>query len=377
MKSEYDLIIIGAGCAGLSLAHRLIGTNYKVCILESSADINLKNKLWSFWDTYKTPYQDIIKKEWKSLVIKNENSLVDINCKKYKYKSLDSRVFNNFVLNLINKNANIDIITSSKVESLSQGNTNVIVKTQDLELKCKHVFDSRPENIKVFMWQQFFGAYVETEKDIFDDEKAIFMEFSRVEDKFHFIYLLPFSKREALIESTYFSQKKEEQYLDKKYIEEYMREKYNQPDFQICKTEYGSIPMDTDIKNSSTKNITKIGSFSGTTRASTGYTFINIQKQVDNIIKHLPDIISKKSKIKKNYHSFLLRKMDKVFLEIVKQEPRQMKKALIQLFSSNNHDAQIRFLSDIPSIIDIVKILILLPKKIFLKYSFIYRAKND
>ena len=377
MKSEYDLIIIGAGCAGLSLAHRLIGTNYKVCILESSADINLKNKLWSFWDTYKTPYQDIIKKEWKSLVIKNENSLVDINCKKYKYKSLDSRVFNNFVLNLINKNDNIDIITSSKVESLSQGNTNVIVKTQDLELKCKHVFDSRPENIKVFMWQQFFGAYVETEKDIFDDEKAIFMEFSRVEDKFHFIYLLPFSKREALIESTYFSQKKEEQYLDKKYIEEYMREKYNQPDFQICKTEYGSIPMDTDIKNSSTKNITKIGSFSGTTRASTGYTFINIQKQVDNIIKHLPDIISKKSKIKKNYHSFLLRKMDKVFLEIVKQEPRQMKKALIQLFSSNNHDAQIRFLSDIPSIIDIVKILILLPKKIFLKYSFIYRAKND
>ena len=377
MKSEYDLVIIGAGCAGLSLAHRLIGTNYKVCILESSADINLKNKLWSFWDTYKTPYQDIIKKEWKSLVIKNENSLVDINCTKYKYKSLDSHVFNNFILNLINKNDNIDLITSSKVESLSQGKTDVIVKTQNLELKCKHVFDSRPENIKVFMWQQFFGAYVETGKDIFDDEKAIFMEFSKVEDKFHFIYLLPFSKREALIESTYFSQKKEEQYLDKKYIEEYMREKYNQPDFQICKTEYGSIPMDTDIKNSSTKNITKIGSFSGTTRASTGYTFINIQKQVDNIIKHLPDIISKKSKIKKNYHSFLLRKMDKVFLEIVKQEPRQMKKALIKLFSSNNQDAQIRFLSDIPSTIDIVKILLLLPKKIFLKYSFIHRAKND
>ncbi len=377
MKSEYDLVIIGAGCAGLSLAHRLIGTNYKVCILESSADINLKNKLWSFWDTYKTPYQDIIKKEWKSLVIKNENSLVDINCTKYKYKSLDSHVFNNFILNLINKNDNIDLITSSKVESLSQGKTHVIVKTQNLEFKCKHVFDSRPENIKVFMWQQFFGAYVETGKDIFDDEKAIFMEFSKVEDKFHFIYLLPFSRREALIESTYFSQKKEEQYLDKKYIEEYMREKYNQPDFQICKTEYGSIPMDTDIKNSSTKNITKIGSFSGTTRASTGYTFINIQKQVDNIIKHLPDIISKKSKIKKNYHSFLLRKMDKVFLEIVKQEPRQMKKALIKLFSSNNQDAQIRFLSDIPSIIDIVKILLLLPKKIFLKYSFIHRAKND
>ena len=82
-KSEYDLVIIGAGCAGLSLAHRLVGKNYKVCILESSADINLKNKLWSFWDTYETPYDHIIKKEWESLVIKNQNSLVNINCKKY------------------------------------------------------------------------------------------------------------------------------------------------------------------------------------------------------------------------------------------------------------------------------------------------------
>ena len=130
------------------------------------------------------------------------------------------------------------------------------------------------------------------------------------------------------------------------------------------------------IKNSSTKSITKIGSFSGATRASTGYTFINIQKQADNIINHLPDIISKRRKIKKNYHSFILRKMDEVFLKIVNEEPRQMKNALIKLFSSNNNDAQIRFLSDIPSIIDIVKIILLLPKKIFLKYSFIKIVKK-
>ena len=33
---DFDLIIIGAGCAGLSLAHRLTGEDYKVCILELS-----------------------------------------------------------------------------------------------------------------------------------------------------------------------------------------------------------------------------------------------------------------------------------------------------------------------------------------------------
>ena len=68
--------------------------------------------------------------------------------------------------------------------------------------------------------------------------------------------------------------------------------------------------------------------------------------------------------------------MDEVFLKIVNEEPRQMKNALIKLFSSNNNDAQIRFLSDIPSIIDIVKIILLLPKKIFLKHSFIKILKK-
>ena len=62
-NSNYDYIIIGAGCAGLSLAYRLVNTKYKVCILESNESINKKNKLWSFWDTYKTPFNHLIKKK--------------------------------------------------------------------------------------------------------------------------------------------------------------------------------------------------------------------------------------------------------------------------------------------------------------------------
>ena len=69
--NKYDYIIIGAGCAGLSLAYRLLNKNYKVCILESNTNINEKNKIWSFWDTKKTPFNHLIKKKWESLIIKN------------------------------------------------------------------------------------------------------------------------------------------------------------------------------------------------------------------------------------------------------------------------------------------------------------------
>ena len=46
--------------------------------------------------------------------------------------------------------------------------------------------------------------------------------------------------------------------------------------------------------------------------------------------------------------------MDQVFLDIVDNDPEFMKGALIKLFSSKNHDSQIRFLSDIPNIFDLI-----------------------
>ena len=374
---DYDLIIIGAGCAGLSLAHRLTGENYKVCILELSDNINSKNKLWSFWDTYEIPYKDIIKKKWVNLIIKDKNKTSEINCDRYSYNSIDSHDFNNYIFKVIQENKNIDLILSSEVLNIRKEEKSISVTTNKNKYICKHVFDSRPENIKVNMWQQFFGSYIKAEQEIFDDQKATFMEFSKLRNKFHFMYILPFSPTEALIESTYFSSKKENNMLDEEIIKKYMQNNFPNSEFKIMKSEHGSIPMDTKIKAGSQKYITKIGSYSGATRASTGYTFINIQKQADHIIQLLPRILMGKSTPKKNFHSYLLRKMDQVFLDIVDNDPDFMKGALIKLFSSKIHDAQIRFLSDIPNIFDLIKVIILLPKIKFLKYSLGFMRKND
>ena len=52
MQTEtFDFIIIGAGCAGLSLAYRLADTKYRVCVLEKNSNNVGTNKNWSFWKT--------------------------------------------------------------------------------------------------------------------------------------------------------------------------------------------------------------------------------------------------------------------------------------------------------------------------------------
>ena len=58
---EYDIIIVGAGCSGLSLAYRLINTKYKVCVIDNNSKTNRIRKTWSYWDTYKHPFKELAK----------------------------------------------------------------------------------------------------------------------------------------------------------------------------------------------------------------------------------------------------------------------------------------------------------------------------
>ena len=123
------------------------------------------------------------------------------------------------------------------------------------------------------------------------------------------MYILPFSPTEALIESTYFSIKKIICWT-RKYKKIYAEQFSNE--FKIMKSEHGSIPMDTKIKVVLKNTLQKLH-YSGATRASTGYTFINIQKQVDHIIQFLPRILMGKGTPKNNFHSYLLRKWIRSF----------------------------------------------------------------
>ncbi len=367
ISTKFDYIIIGAGCAGLSLAYRLLEKNYKICILESSDNINSKNKLWSFWDTYKHPFSHLVKKKWKQLLIKNELESIRIDCSKYNYQTIDSHNFNNYVLDNIKLSKNINIVFSEKVNDIYKNYNDIVLITNNNKYCCNHVFDSRPNKIIVNMRQQFFGAYIESKKQIFNESLPVFMDFSNVKNKLHFVYLLPFSKNEALVESTYFSSQKESNLLDEYYINEYMQKNFINNEYFIKSIEVGSIPMDVDINSLSEKYITMIGSYSGVTRASTGYTFINIQRQADFIVKQILNNKNKYNK-KKYFHPYILRKMDKIFLEIIKKKPEYIKKVLMSMFRGKKHNSQIRFLSDIPTFLDIIKIILYIPKKKFIKY---------
>ena len=63
---DFDFIIIGGGCAGLSLAYEL-ETNNKLknetlAIIEPRNEYK-KDKTWSFWKTFQHNFEDCVKKK--------------------------------------------------------------------------------------------------------------------------------------------------------------------------------------------------------------------------------------------------------------------------------------------------------------------------
>ena len=69
---EFDYIIIGGGCAGLSLAYELeINDKLKektLAIIENREEYK-RDKTWSFWKVFDHNFEDCVIKSWNNFTI--------------------------------------------------------------------------------------------------------------------------------------------------------------------------------------------------------------------------------------------------------------------------------------------------------------------
>ena len=93
---EFDYIIIGGGCAGLSLAYELeINEKLKnktLAIIEPRTEYK-KDKTWSFWKVTAHNFDDCIKKSWDNFSVNIPKKTNHLECNIYPYQSIDSGLF--------------------------------------------------------------------------------------------------------------------------------------------------------------------------------------------------------------------------------------------------------------------------------------------
>ena len=352
---DFDYIIIGGGCAGLSLAYELEISdklkNKSLAIIEPREEYK-RDKTWSFWKVFPHNFDDCVKKSWDNFSINIPNDTKFIDCKLTPYQSIDSGKFYDKILSKLKLNENIKFFKN----------------INDVELSNSIIFNSVPnfENKPNNLWQHFCGVEIETEKDFFDDQIFNLMDFAcDQKNEVHFFYTLPFSKKSALVETTWISNLSNESIKDyNNQIDQYLKNHLNIKNYKINFKEEGSIPLFRN-KNLKKLNEINIGSAGDMTRLSTGYTFLNIQEHSKYIRENL-DNISNKERFKLNNKYIFL---DKIFLKVVKNNPEKMPSIFFNLFKVKT-DSFIRFMSNKSNLVDDMSIIFKMPKFTFLKALF-------
>ena len=181
----------------------------------------------------------------------------------------------------------------------------------------------------------------------------------------HFFYTLPYSKNKALVETTWLSKMNDNSQKDYDYqINDYIEKQLKIKDYKITYKEIGAIPLFYPTYKKE-KNKINIGTAGGMTRLSTGYTFLNIQehsKYIRENIEHISN--SKKFEISKKY-KFL----DDIFLRVLNKHPERMSEIFYMMFKTSPKTV-IKFLSNKSNFFDDLKIILKMPKWIFIKALF-------
>ena len=184
-------------------------------------------------------------------------------------------------------------------------------------------------------------------------------------NRVHFFYTLPFTRKNALIETTWISELGNDSLNDyEKQIDNYLSNHLNIRQCKVTYKEQGAIPLFRQ-NNVKKKNTIYIGSAGDMTRLSTGYTFLNIQEQSKYIRENLENIRTVNLfKINKKY-DFL----DKIFLKVLKNNSREMGNIFYKMFESKSSSV-INFLSNKSNIYQDISIISKMPKWMFIKQLF-------
>jgi len=355
---KFNYVIIGGGCAGLSLAYELEINNKinnkTLAIIEPREEYK-RDKTWSFWKVAEHNFDDCIIKSWNNFSINSSSGSNELKTENFPYQSIDSGLYYKKITTRLSKNKNIQFFKN----------------IDEIDTSNSIIFNSVPQSSldKSKLWQHFQGLEIEVEKDIFDDEIVNLMDFDCDQrNSVHFFYTLPFSKNKALIETTWLSKFNNDSLKDYDFqIEKYIGETLGIQKYKINFKEKGAIPLFYPNLTKENNKI-NIGAAGCMTRLSTGYTFLNIQEHSKYIRENIDNIISAKTYTIGKKYIFL----DNIFLRVLKKYPERMPDIFLKMFKSKV-SIVIKFLSNKSNFVEDLIIILKMPKWIFIKAIF----KND
>lgn len=367
---HYHYIFTGSGLSALMTVYEMILSRKfddKSILLIDENTKKTNDRTLCFWDEEKT-FPKLVHTKWDFAWYKNESFARKLELEPYHYNMIQSLDFYNLVFDLISKQENIHFI-NQKVVDFKELGEHCVVKTGRESFTCNKVFNSilNLETAKnqfryPLLQQHFIGWFIKSKEDVFDVNCATFMDFSvGQKNNTRFMYVLPTSTNEALLEYTLFSKDLLSKSEYETEIQNYIK-KLGISEYEIVEKEQGNIPMSCyPFWKHNTKNIINIGSAGGWTKASTGYTFKNSFKKSNQLVGFL----ATESDFRKFYKKDKFWFYDLLLLDILSQKNHLGSKIFSAMFEKGNPSLIFKFLDEETSIWEDLQVIWKCPKGLF------------
>lgn len=386
LAPRYDMVLLGGGCASLSLLVRLIQSGQckdKRFLVIDASDKKSNDRTWCYWEKGTGYFEEVVHHRWTSLDVKNYNAELPLELDSYQYKMIRGLDFYQHCHQIFQQSGQVDFWEANlRGASFASRKLTLLVDgaSQPMEIEAELVFNSIPglngESEKapgvVNLLQHFKGLVIEITEHQFDPNHANLMDFRT--DQQHgttFFYVLPLSTNRALVEYTLFSPAllSAKQYDEA--LKDYITNTLGIKNYRIVEEEFGIIPMTNYHFKFYEHGIFNIGTAGGQTKGSSGYTFQFIQKRTS----HLASVLTSDSnwsgvekkllalrKTPARFHFY-----DHVLLNVLHNYYLPGNRVFTRLFERNPAPQVFRFLDNETSLTEELKIISSLPSWPFLR----------
>ncbi len=372
-------LILGAGCAGLSLALALLeaGVREEIVLVDRRTEFR-HDRTWCFWSTAPpVAGAALATHRWSGWrMVAGDGRATVHRSARHPYLHVPADRFYAAALARLERAPNVRLRLGERVLGVSEVGAGVTVRTTggDLEgdLACDAMGGAGPLNRgrtagAVELAQRFLGQEVETERPVFDPGVATLMDFRAAPaagDALRFVYVLPFTPTRALVEDTGLGGGPVPAADRRAAIARFLAEVLDAGAVTVCREERGTLPMTTHtFPTVRGPRLFAVGAAAGALRPSTGYAFVRLQRHVRAVARAVASGAPVPAQLGRDRH----RRLDALFLRALAADPSGAQRHMLALMRGVGADGFARFMTDASDLRDEAAVIAALARPGFLR----------
>jgi lycopene beta-cyclase len=389
LPTSADVVIIGGGCSGLATAVHLAALPGERSVLVLEGRTGSDPRSWCSWDDGSDPLPEARSASWERWSVRTDSGTSVGTDPDHPYvlvRGSDRRAAAERRLGATGAVTVVDGTPASAITGDADADADadadgLIVGTRSGSVRAGAVLDARgprcPDRVpegRVLLHQRFVGQWIVTPRPVFDPSTVTLMDFTGQESggPVRFIYVLPVSTTEALVESTVFTPDAADPLDHRGEIADYLQRRWDlgPGTWRATDEESGCIPM-TDIPPVQLtgrhddrwhpEGTHRVETVIGTTRPSSGYGFARSNRHSRAIARHL----ASGTPVPELRDRPRTRFLDAVFLRFLRDRPECAAEAFRRLLALPG-PLVVRFMAERSTVADDLRIILALQKGPFL-----------